>query len=144
MKKIFWKAKPLGKYNEQVVCCSVSACRCYRLSKRHPLSSLWSPPFSRNVAIIQANFQRGYCTFHTTISNMICQYFHVGVKSVCSVCVNLLSDAQVQPVYRTAACRVWWCQMLCDAILTSWWWARLCSKHVEEHNKLIIKQELMH
>ena len=49
-----------------------------------------------------------------------------------------------QPVHRTVACSVWWCQMLCDTILTSWWWARLCSKQVEEYNKLIIKQELVH
>jgi len=28
--------------------------------------------------------------------------------------------------------------------MTPWWWARLCSKHVEEYNKLIIKQELVH
>ena len=48
-----------------------------------------------------------------------------------------------QPVHRTAACRVWWCQMLCDTVLTSWWWAQLCSKHVEVYNKLIIKQELV-
>ena len=51
------------------------------------------------------------------------------------------SDA---PLHRTDACRVWWCQMLCDKILTSWWWVQLCSKHVEMYNKLIIKQELVH
>ena len=49
-----------------------------------------------------------------------------------------------QPVHRTAACRVWWYQMLCDTILTSWWWAQLCSKHVQVYNKLIIKKELVH
>ena len=41
------------------------------------------------------------------------------------------------PVHRTVACGVWWYQMLCDTILTSWWWAQLCSKHVEVYNKLM-------
>ena len=50
----------------------------------------------------------------------------------------------ISPMHRTAACRVWWCQMLCDTILTCWWWAQLCSKHVDVYNKLIVKQDLMH
>ena len=28
--------------------------------------------------------------------------------------------------------------------MTSWWWAQQCSKHVEEYNKLVIKQEFVH
>jgi len=28
--------------------------------------------------------------------------------------------------------------------LTSWWWAQQCSKHIEEYNKLITKQEFVH
>jgi len=28
--------------------------------------------------------------------------------------------------------------------LTPWWWAQQCSKHVEECNKLIIKQDFVH
>ena len=39
---------------------------------------------------------------------------------------------------------VWRYQMLYNTILTSWWWAKQCSKHVEEYNKLIIKQEFVH
>ena len=34
-----------------------------------------------------------------------------------------------------------------DAVLynlTSWWWAQQCSKHVDEHNKLVMKQEFVH
>jgi len=39
---------------------------------------------------------------------------------------------------------VWWYQMLYNTVLTSWWWAQQCSKHVEEYNKLIIKQDFVH
>jgi len=35
--------------------------------------------------------------------------------------------------------QVWWYQMLYNTVLTSWWWAQQCSKHVEAYNKLIIK-----
>jgi len=31
-----------------------------------------------------------------------------------------------------------------NTILTSWWWAQQCSKHVEAYNKLIIRQEFVH
>jgi len=37
--------------------------------------------------------------------------------------------------------QVWWYQMLYNTILTSWWWAQQCSKHVEAYNKLIVKQK---
>ena len=40
--------------------------------------------------------------------------------------------------------QVWWYQMLYTKILTSWWWAQQCSKHVEAYNKLIIKQDFVH
>jgi len=30
------------------------------------------------------------------------------------------------------------------SILTSWWWAQQCLKHVDAYNKLIIKQEFVH
>jgi len=43
------------------------------------------------------------------------------------------------PVHRKATYRVWRYQMLYNTILTSWWWAQQCSKHVEAYNKLIIK-----
>ena len=36
--------------------------------------------------------------------------------------------------------QVWRYQMLYNTILTSWWWAQQCSKHVEVYNKLIIKK----
>jgi len=36
--------------------------------------------------------------------------------------------------------QVWRYQMLYNTVLTSWWLAQQCSKHVEAHNKLIIKQ----
>ena len=49
-----------------------------------------------------------------------------------------------QPVHRTATYRVWRYQMLYNTILTSWWWAQQCSKHVEAYNKLIIKQNSVH
>jgi len=40
---------------------------------------------------------------------------------------------------------VWWYQMLYNTILTSWWWAQQCSKHVKAYNKLIItKQDFVH
>ena len=35
-------------------------------------------------------------------------------------------------------------QMLYNTILSSWWWAQQCSKHVEDYNKLIIKEEFVH
>ena len=44
-----------------------------------------------------------------------------------------------QHLASSAACRVWWCQMLCDTILTSWWWAQLYSKHVKAYNKSYYK-----
>jgi len=34
--------------------------------------------------------------------------------------------------------------MLYNTILTFWWWAQQCSKHVEAYNKLIIKQDFVH
>jgi len=35
-------------------------------------------------------------------------------------------------------------QMLYKTFLTSWWWAQQWSKHVDEYNKIIIKQEFVH
>jgi len=29
-----------------------------------------------------------------------------------------------QPVHCTATYRVWWYQMLCNTVLTPWWWAQ--------------------
>jgi len=55
-----------------------------------------------------------------------------------------VQPALSQPVHRTATYRVWRYQMLYNTILTSWWWAQQCSKHVEKYNKLIIKQEFVH
>jgi len=52
------------------------------------------------------------------------------------------SGGQNCPVHRTATYRVWWYQMPYNTILTSWWWAQQCSKHVEEYNKLIIKRRI--
>jgi len=40
--------------------------------------------------------------------------------------------------------QVWRYQMLYNTILTSWWWAQQCSKHVEAYNKLIIKEDFVH
>jgi len=37
--------------------------------------------------------------------------------------------------------QVWWYQRLYNTILTSWWGAQQCSKHVEAWNKLIVKQK---
>ena len=37
-----------------------------------------------------------------------------------------------QPVHRTPTYRVWWYQMLYNTMLTFWWWAQQCSKHVED------------
>ena len=52
------------------------------------------------------------------------------------------SSAQVlsQPVHQTATYTVWRYQMLYDTILTAWWWAQQCLKHVEAYNKLTIKK----
>jgi len=47
------------------------------------------------------------------------------------------SGAQVERVLFQPA--MWWYQMLYNTILTFWWWAQQCSKHVEAYNKLIIK-----
>ena len=46
------------------------------------------------------------------------------------------------PVHRTATYRVWWYQMLYNTILTSWWWAQQCSKHVKEYNKNYYKTRI--
>ena len=43
----------------------------------------------------------------------------------------------------TATYRVWRYQMLYNTILTSWWWAQQCSKHVEAYNELIVKQDFV-
>jgi len=40
--------------------------------------------------------------------------------------------------------QVWRYQMLYNTMFTSWWWAQQCSKRVEEYNKLIMKQEIVH
>ena len=40
--------------------------------------------------------------------------------------------------------QVWRYQMLYNTILTFWWQAQHCSKHVETYNKLTIKQEFVH
>ena len=42
-----------------------------------------------------------------------------------------------RPVHRTATYRVWRYQMLYNTVLTSWWWAQQCSKHIEAYKKLI-------
>jgi len=49
-----------------------------------------------------------------------------------------------QPAHRTVTYRVWRYQMLYNTVLTSQWWTQQHSKHVEEYNKLIIKQEFVH
>jgi len=50
---------------------------------------------------------------------------------------HLVSSHSVggHPVHGMATYTVWWYQMLYDTILTSWWWAQQCSKHVEAYNK---------
>ena len=58
--------------------------------------------------------------------------------------VHRLRVALSQPVHRTATYRLWRYQMLYNKILTSWWWAKQCSKHVQAYNKRIIKQEVVH
>ena len=40
--------------------------------------------------------------------------------------------------------QVWRYQMVYNIILTPWWRAQQCSKHVEAYNKLIIKQDFEH
>jgi len=40
--------------------------------------------------------------------------------------------------------QVWRYQMLYNTILTSWWWAKQCSKHVEAYKKLVAKQDFVH
>ena len=32
--------------------------------------------------------------------------------------------------------KVWWYQMLYNTILTPWWWAQQCSKHVQEYKRV--------
>jgi len=39
---------------------------------------------------------------------------------------------------------LWLYQMLYNQILTSWWWAQQCSKHVVTYDKLIIKDDFVH
>ena len=45
---------------------------------------------------------------------------------------------------RNSHLRMWRYQMMCNIILTSWWWAKQCSKHIQAYNKLIMKQDFVH
>jgi len=74
-----------------------------------------------------------------TLHDEVCAFMHT-----LSTYIGLLTIVLSQPVHRTATYRVWRYQMLYNTILTSWWWAQQCSKHVQEYNKLIIKQEFVH
>ena len=51
-----------------------------------------------------------------------------------------IPTSSVSTCARDGHLQVWWYQMLYNIILTSWWWAQHCSKHVEAYNKLIITQ----
>jgi len=50
------------------------------------------------------------------------------------------SGTQVEDCAPDGHLEVWWYQMLYNTILTFWWRAQQCSKHVEAYNKLIIKK----
>jgi len=66
----------------------------------------------------------------------------VGEHPVHSLREDWLECIPISPVSKFAPdghLQVWWNQMLYNKILTSWWWAQQCSKHVEAHNKLTIK-----
>ena len=76
-----------------------------------------------------------YCAHHQDVRNVL---YSIWYHHTLQVAVRFTG------VHRTVTCRVWWYQMLYYTILTSWWWAQKFSKHVEEYNKLIIKQEFVH
>jgi len=40
--------------------------------------------------------------------------------------------------------QVWRYQMLYNTIVTSWWWAQQCSKHVEAYNNFVVEREFVH
>jgi len=73
-----------------------------------------------------------------TLHNEVYAFMHTP-----STCIGLLTIVLSQPAQRTVTYSVWRYQMLYNTILTSWWWAKQCSKQVEEYNKLIIKQEFV-
>ena len=80
-----------------------------------------------NKFIILLYIFRALCAHHQEVK---LYYTATGIITHC----RWPCDAQVdrRPVHRTATYRVWWYQMLYNTILTSWWRAEQCSKHVEE------------
>ena len=67
----------------------------------------------------------------------------VGMHSDLHTSVPDGREVPARPAYRTATHREWHIPDAVKIQLTSWWWARVCSKHVEEWNKRIIYKRIV-
>jgi hypothetical protein len=80
---------------------------------------------------------RAPCVHHQEVKIVL---YSIWYRHTCRMAVRCAG--RVRSVQGTATYTMWRYQMPYNTILTSWWWAQQCSKHVEAYNKSYYKTRI--